>query len=140
MRARILFIDDDRYFARLYKEALETEHDVVVCYDAETAVRHLLSDPEIVGAVVDVMMPPPNGHEAECHDGNTTGVWVLAQCAEVILQRRVALLLFTNLGVKHVKDELRFLDLDPKISEVCSKVTISSDDLPARLDSLISRR
>ena len=140
MPDKILFIDDDRYFARLYKENLQKVYNVVVCYDAETAVQHLQTDPDLVAAVVDVMMPPPEGHEAECHDGNTTGVWILTQCQEVIRNRPIALLLFTNRGVKHVKDEILMLTLNPKITEVRGKNSIPSDELPEAVGAIISRR
>jgi len=141
MPHKILFVDDDRYFARLYKASLDKCFEVIVCYDALSAVKCLNDTPDVVCAVIDVMMPPPLGKKAECHDGNTTGLWVVSECQESIVKKRIALFMFTHLGVKFVKDEmLAFLQLESKITEVSSKASILAVDLPARIDAIISRR
>lgn len=140
MPDKILFIDDDRYFARLYAESLKKDFTVVTCYDVDSAIRELTTSLDVCAAVVDVMMPPPEGYEGECSDGNTTGVWILEQCQEVIRNRRIALLVFTNLAPKYVQEEISFMTLDPKITEVCAKATVLAVELPDRVHALIGRR
>lgn len=140
MRYRILFVDDDRYFSRLYKENLEAVFDVVVCHDAERAVEQFRLDEKLVAAVVDVMLPPPVGHEAECQDGYTTGIWILEQCQDIIHKRRISLLLFTNRGSSGVKEEIKNLAFDARITEVCWKISVSATHLAAKVNQLIAKR
>lgn len=140
MKQKILFIDDDRYFARLYAENLQADYEVIICYDAETAVKKIHNEPQIAAAVVDIMMPCPTGHEAECRDGNMTGVWIVTQCQAVIRDRRIALLLFTNRAPNYVKEEIQMLALDPRITEVAGKISLPAIEIAPKVGALISRR
>ena len=140
---KILFVDDDRYFANLYLEALRLElkeFEVLVCYDAVKAIEHIKNDSEIAAAILDVMMPPPAGAELETSDGNSTGVWILEQCLVEISSRRIAILLFTNQGLKYVKDEVSFLQVDPALWDVRSKNAILATDLPHTVRKMIQSR
>lgn len=138
--ARILFVDDDKYFADQFLISLQTLHNVRVSYDAERAVHHLLNDLSLEGAVIDVMMPCPLGKEHETHDGNTTGVWILEQAIEEIKSRRIAILLYTNRGVEFVREQIAYLELDPAICSVRKKGDVKEIELPHVIGKLIDQR
>lgn len=137
---KILFIDDDKFFANDYLLQLKLHFEVIVCYEADAAVAAFRDNPDIVGAVVDVMMPPPKGREHETHDGYTTGVWVLHECRDAVIGNRIAILLFTNRNVGFVKSETAFLGINPDLCEISAKDAIDEDDLPHTLMKLIARR
>lgn len=137
---KILFIDDDRYFASEYLVELQAQFEVVVCYDAQAAINAFHSNPDIVGAVVDVMMDPPIGFSHETHEGQTTGVWIVDQVSETIIANRVVVLFFTNRMLAYVQDEIAFMELDEQLCEVRSKRSIEAKDLPHTMTKLIQRR
>ena len=138
--AHILFVDDDRYFASVYLSCLQDYHTVTVRYEAETAVQELSNNPEIVAVVLDMMMPPPDGCAHETHDGVTTGLWILDQCRQTLIDRRIAVLIFTNRGLSYVNTELAFIGLDPNLCQVSAKSAIDAEDLPHTVSKLIDRR
>lgn len=138
--SKILFIDDDKYFANEYLENLKAHHDVLVCYEAEVAVRLIHETADLEGAIIDVMMTPPAGREHETHDGFTTGVWIVDQCREVIASRRIAVMFFTNRALAYVRAEVAYMDLDPQLCEISAKDSIDADDLPHTIAKLIARR
>ena len=137
---KILFVDDDRFFSSLYLEHLQSHYEVLVCYEADTALKALQNDTDIAAAVIDVMMPPPSGFEHETHDGFTTGVWILGQCRDAIAARRIPIILFTNRSVAYVEGEAAYLQIDPQLIQICAKVSVRAADLPHTVGKLIARR
>lgn len=138
---KVLFVDDDKFFASIYCESLQKYYELTICYEADKAVNVLNDCAGAFEAVVlDMMMPPPEGLFHECCEGLTTGVWVLDQCREVIKDHRIAVLIFTNQGAKGINTELAFLELDSSICQVRSKTQIEASELPHIVGRLIGRR
>ncbi len=137
---KIIFVDDDRYFAHLYLDALREHYEVIICYEAETAIKAFEDNDDVEGAIIDVMMPPPAGREHETHDGNTTGLWLLTQVREILAQKRLPVVLFTNKAIDFVRSEVCYLELDTQLVEVHAKGGVDEDQLPHLLGKLIGRR
>lgn len=136
---KILFVDDDRFFAAAYVEALRDKFEVRCVYDVETALEALRADDSLSAAIVDVMMPSPNGFEAETHDGMTTGLWIIHEAREEIEKRNLPIIVFSNRGREFVKGELAHLGLPPGLVTVSSKMAVPPFELARFVESAIAR-
>jgi|SRR5665213_962639 len=136
---RILFIDDDRYFARLYQERLSAQFVVDVCFDVDHALVALRSDIPYLAAVVDVMMPPPNGCEEETRNGLSTGIWLVKKARKEIEAKNMAVVFFTNLLPRLIVDGCEELQLPAHLLTVTHKLAVPAQELPYLVESAITR-
>jgi len=136
---RILFIDDDKYFARIYLEKLSAHFAVDYRQDVEGALAAFQSATPYVATVVDAMMPPPEGCEMETSHGASTGIWLIKKVQKEIEERNIAVVIFTNLGAEAVIEECKRLQLPTDRLTVTSKYAVPSDMLPYLVQHAISR-
>jgi len=127
--AKILIVDDDRYFARHYIQQFKNYFIVTACYDAEHAVQLLSQPNEFIAAIIDVMMPAPKGKEDECHHGNSTGIWIIQECRNAIIAAHLPIIILTYSALSSVQFDVKFLDFPSKLVEVRSKSILCVQDL-----------
>jgi CheY-like chemotaxis protein len=138
-KQRILFVDDDRYFARLYVEQLATQFVVDVVYDARHAIEALRKGIPYAAAVVDVMMPSPSGFEEATHDGMSTGIWLVKEARREIEMGNIAVVLFTNRSRREVIAACESLLLPSDLVTVSEKLAVPDVQLPFLVEAAISR-
>jgi signal transduction histidine kinase len=60
-RARVLVIDDEPALCHIVERLLSPDHDVVVAFDAHSALQRIESDPTFDAVLCDLMMPKMSG-------------------------------------------------------------------------------
>jgi len=96
---RILFIDDEIFHSKRYRERLEEEgFEVLFVTKADVALDTLRSKAlEIDLVVLDFMMPtPPSVSSTLTSDGQATGRWFLIECRDCLRDHKIPLLILTN--------------------------------------------
>ena len=138
----VLFIEDDRFWARSYVEELQTYgFDVVFKASAEGAIEYLESHSAVDAIVLDVMMPTPEGvAQSETSDGQSTGVWLLKQIADLILTHRIPVWILTNRDANQLRETINaFGDDFSQLVTVDSKLDVRSYLLPPYLKGRIEK-
>lgn len=136
---KILFVDDDRFFASAYVESLSETFKVVCVYEVRKALDILRSDDSFSAAIVDVMMPPPKGFEAETHEGASSGIWLLSEVRNEIIQRNLPVIVLSNRGSHYVEQELAVIGLPSNLITVSTKMAVPSFQLPRLVGAAIAR-
>ncbi|MCF7675008.1 MAG: response regulator [Akkermansiaceae bacterium] len=136
---KILFVDDDHYFARFYVDELRKFFEVVCVYEIGEALDILRADDSFSAAIVDVMMPPPIGFEAETHNGASSGIWLLNQVRNEIIQRNLPVIVLSNHTIRRIEQELDCVSLPSNLITVSSKVATEPSLLPHLVRAAIAR-
>jgi CheY-like chemotaxis protein len=111
-KPKVLLVDDDRFFARAYREALDREFDVEFVDNADAAIKRVKSPERLDALLLDIMMPTPQGVAAEAtDDGFETGIWVLRQTTATLIERRLPVLVLTNRAMRLVTEALLKINL-----------------------------
>lgn len=139
---KILFVDDEPYYTRPYRDALATNgFDVRYTesvVEATTILAGLVAG-ELDGLVLDLQMPRPESmNEAKAVQYvELTGLWLLGEFAKKIetLQIRVALL--TNVNPARFVGALQTVPLRPETLKVFRKIETAAKDFPSKLRDLI---
>lgn len=108
MEAKILFVDDEMFFARYYVQALKDSGFEVIPKDTAVGGLKYLNEhtAEIDLLILDFMMPTPEGvPAADTLEGLATGRWFLKEARE-ILEAQIPVLVLTNRGVEGVKTNI----------------------------------
>jgi DNA-binding response OmpR family regulator len=117
---RILFIEDDRFIAEMYRLRLETDGwNVELAFDGESGVRQALTDPPAL-ILLDILLPRLDGIE------------VLRRLRGATPTRDVPVLIISNAaGVSGRESEARELGIVAWI--------VKANTTPARLADRVSR-
>ena len=103
---------------------------------AEDAIRANLTHEEYIAAVVDVMMPPPEGKEGRTSNGLDTGLFILAECHLVINKRQLPVVLLTNRNAPYVPELVNSMNFTPGLVEVRPKIETPKFFLPHLVEKL----
>lgn len=131
---KILFVDDDVYFMSTYVDALQKRAAVSVrnaAVDALDEIKNNAQNQKYDCVVLDVMMPSPQGWEARTEDGLFTGVEVLKECREQIINASLPILVLTNNELEKVKTKVNALNFPEGLVVVRAKL-----ETPAFLASI----
>lgn len=117
---RILFIEDDRFIADMYRMKLEADGwNVEVAYDGESGVRQAIADPPSL-ILLDILLPRLDGLE------------VLRQIRASDQARGVPVLILSNaLGISGREQEARGLGIADWI--------VKANTTPAQLSSRVAK-
>ncbi len=139
---RVLFVDDEPYFSRRYRDALRESFYVVYCQTYDEARYQLISADKFDVMVLDVMMPPPEKDDsAATGDGFETGLFLLTG-ADKLLGKLPPTVLLTNRSLDKVRDGLRKRGFDPddRLFELRFKADTPARDLPGIVEDLLARQ
>lgn len=118
----ILLLDDDPYDIARYCKHLSQQFSVLVRHRAEDAIELLGSNQRLEAIVLDLMLPPPeNVAPTSTTDGLETGLWLLEQIRDIIVSRRLPVMILTNRARHLSKSRLDGLKLPPELLEYYSK-------------------
>lgn len=105
---RIVFLEDDRFYARPYVDKLRERFEVSYFDDPVDTVEFVRTNPEVDAMVVDMMMQAPRGIDPDIVNGGlSTGLWVLQQLRDHIVSRPVPVVILTHRGPESFQDELQ---------------------------------
>lgn len=138
----ILFVDDERMPAEGYLDALAKHYSVHYEVGAQEALAFMIQSGErIRAAVVDVMMPTPDGvDDSETDGGFETGLWFLGRLkAELPRVWPIPTILLTNRPLSLVTDALRHRDILPNTIEIRKKFETPAFLFPKIVENLINR-
>lgn len=141
---RLLFVDDEKYFAQGYLDELDNHFRVTVCRAADQAEAEIISavgSNVYVAAVVDVMMPVPESwpetDRRDCRDGVMTGVILLRRNRERVTSAKLPIVVLTNRMRREVDDELKKMGFADAVINVRHKLETPAFMLPTLVRSLI---
>lgn len=135
MKPLIAFIDDDRFFSRLYIDRLSKSFEVLVFSDAGKALESLPERTDFSAIVVDVMMPAPAGIDpSEVNDGLDTGLWLVEKLAPWLKENSIPVIVFSNRRGSYVAERIASIPLPSHLITVRSKI----DTPPSAMGSYIS--
>lgn len=123
MKAKVLFVDDDRYFTERYVRQLEHHFDVTRIQYAGNVFEVLDSHSDFQLIILDVMMPTPDGIAASATaEGRDTGLWLLSELRAYIRKHRVPVILYTNRSDTDViRDSVARMNLLDDQCRICNK-------------------
>lgn len=139
IKPKLLYIDDERYFARDYVSALSAAFEVYFCEDVDEA-RRLLCDPRhcFSAAVVDLQMPPPqNLPDNVVVESVDSGLWLLEQAFDTIVIRPLPIIILTNREFPTFRERFESTIWPDKLVEVHIKYDTSSRKLAGILDEMV---
>ncbi|MCG3129731.1 MAG: hypothetical protein FLDDKLPJ_00466 [Phycisphaerae bacterium] len=123
MPKRILFIDDEQFFATKYIEHLERLFEVTYCETVLEAFEILSrQDTRYDGVVLDVMMPSPKGMEGPTANGLDTGLWFLDKCRAELGTWPIPVMVLTNRNPKDIRDAVSARKFNPQKVDVRHKL------------------
>jgi len=137
----ILFLDDDAYWSKIYRENLKSEFTVIYKASADGAIAEIsLNGGNIDALVFDVMMDTPESVDlTETEGGLMTGVWVLGKIKTIIIDRKLPVVVLTNRQKKVVIDAIHALGYPKGQVTVYTKVEMSAKQLPSLLLELLEK-
>jgi CheY-like chemotaxis protein len=135
-KPKILFVDDELFFAQPYVEELERFSSVAIRTNALEAVEEFqLRANDYACAVLDVMLPPPEGWEVKTSEGLDTGLEVLRRCRDEIINAKLPVVVLTHRALGYVKGEVALIGFPTGQIEVHNK----QETPPFLLVTLIKR-
>lgn len=122
-RQKIVFVDDDNFYASTWIETLR-ERFTVDHYDtADLARRAIPGTPGIKCIVLDVMMPTPSGIPAdETASGLETGLWVLRELDGFVREGLIPVVVLTNRTSDVVKQKIYEMNFPEDLVDVRPKL------------------
>lgn len=133
---KILFVDDELFFAQPYLEELQKLSPVVIlttALEAEEEIRN--KEVKYVCLVLDVMLPPPNGWEVKTKDGLDTGIEILRRCFQEITDRKLPVVVLTHRSLGYVRGEVDLINFPPELVRVEAKI----ETPPFHLTTVVKR-
>ncbi len=136
----ILFIDDEGFWAKPYRERLEEEFDVHYSDDPADGREFFAKTPRIDIIILDIMMPTPDGVDPrETDEGLDTGLWLLREMRGELIDRRVPVLILTNRRRAIVDEAVAHADFPAGLIEVRLKSETPAFFLPSRVHAMVTR-
>ena len=135
----IVFIDDDAFFSFPFVEELEETYDVTYFGQAQPGIEAIRCNLAIDAIVLDVMMPTPSGVASTATDGGLeTGLWLLRQVKDLIIQRCTPVIILTNRAPSIVKQQVNQLEFPEGLITICTKSETPSFELPNEVKQLVA--
>jgi CheY-like chemotaxis protein len=137
---QILFIDDEAFFSTRYIEELEKNYRVAFCESAIEAIRLIREIDEFRAIILDIQMPPPQGISPQVtNDGVDTGLWLLKEVREIIIQRPLPVVILTNRIPHIVENGVIRLVFPEQLIEVRQKTDTTTKKLVERVGVMTLR-
>ena len=137
---KILFVDEDLFFAQPYLETLQKKADVFIRNNALDAVDEMQNKSHEYGCVVqDIMMPAPEGWDVKTQDGLDTGIEILKVCREEIIKAKLPILVLTNRALGYTKHEIDMIDFPDGQVIVRSKIETPAFLLSIQVSQLVEK-
>ncbi len=125
-KPRILFIDDELFFAEPYMRELERDSEVILEQTAIGAIDAVNSARHWNAIILDIMMPSPDGKVGLTADGLDTGLWILGEIVDAVISQRVPVIVLTNRNLPRVAEFIEKLgethDIPPDLIVVRAKI------------------
>jgi CheY-like chemotaxis protein len=136
----ILFIDDEAFFARRYIEELKTNFEVTFCESAMEAIEIIREGEEFKAVILDIQMPPPMGLSPQTTNGGLdTGLWLLREVRNIVIQRPLPVAILTNRLPNVIQDVVDKMGFPEQLIEVRHKTDTPAEKLVIRLNIMIRR-
>lgn len=131
--AKILFIDDEPEQNFRAHRALEDQgYEVTFCDDVLAGLHLLLEKDGWSTVVLDMMMPVPVEWQEVVKDG-LTGLKLLAEAREILIERNIPVLVFTNRSTDKLLDRLNALKFPPHLLARLEKDVLLPREFAARV-------
>ena len=112
---RILFVDDEEYYALAFLDALKAHFNVQYVRHPDGAIR-MINEQKFDGIVLDIrMMLPTGGRKEVLDDGNFSGLWVLHKCEDKLTRDGTRICILTNVNLARVRGKIQ--DFEIKIPD-----------------------
>src|SRR5262249_12270459 len=141
-RERIVFIDDEPFFARSYVEKLEQDYNVIYNDNVEDGLQSVRNQNDLRLLILDIMMPSPasvSGEDTE--QGLGTGLWILRQILPRVQNRNrpLPVCILTNRKPNIVVEAVTKLGIGEELVVVRHKSDTPAFYLPRLVRQLIDR-
>lgn len=130
MKVKLLFVDDEPFWARSYIQELEKDFEVDYATKAEQAVRMFKEGRPYQAVVLDIMMAAPSGAEKATAEGLDTGLWILNQIRTPLKSRATPVIVLTNRSLLHISEALNAMGFPAGQVRAQSKVETPAFLLP----------
>ncbi|MCE2783409.1 MAG: hypothetical protein LW699_00840 [Pirellula sp.] len=140
--AKILFVEDDKFWARAYiRELQDSGFDVIYARSARDAVDLLNNSLDFDAVILDIMMPTPEEvADTVTEEGMSTGLWVLEQIKHLIAPNMLCVWILTNRDLAAVTEKINEIaNLQKDLVDLYRKRDVLSNVLPAYLLAKIKR-
>jgi CheY-like chemotaxis protein len=142
LKRKILFVEDDRFWARSYIAELQSAgFEVVYARNAGDAVKLIEDVLDFDAVILDVMMPTPEGvPDSTTEEGLSTGLWVLECIQQYLVPRRIAVWILTNRSLPTITERVEAMPAAVRELIVANrKNEVSSMLVPPYLRGMIDR-
>lgn len=136
--SKILFVDDEGFFAKRYIEALNEQFDVTFIAGAEAALSYLRGNHGDDALVLDIMLPVPQGDPPAAAGGLNTGIWLLQEFKKFHDPWTLPVLILTNRNSVLVKSAVDQLGIPRWLIDIRSKIETPAFYLPGAVHTLIA--
>jgi CheY-like chemotaxis protein len=134
----LLFIDDERFFARQYSRELEPHYGVTICRSVKDGIDILNSGKAIDALILDIQMPtPPGVADYETRDGVDTGLWALQTYRQQLVDRALPILILTNRRPDEIEKRVHSLHFRSGQVEIFYKPDVSPVEFARRLTTAL---
>jgi CheY-like chemotaxis protein len=142
-KKRLLFIDDEPFFAEPYIRELEKDYEVILEESAINAIDAVNSARNWSAIILDIMMPSPPEKLGATADGLDTGLWLLGEIIGSVKLARIPVIILTNRNLPRVEEAIdeivEDLDLEVDLIIVRSKIETPRFLLPRIVKGCIDR-
>ena len=135
----VLFVADEPEWCSTYLESLaEAFRTVIVKHDASQCLKYCEDHLDIDALIVDVMMPTPiNVSSTETNSGLETGIYLIEQLRDYIMNYRCPIVVLTNRGRDLFMERFTTISLPKELWEIRQKGGTPSRGLPVLVKQLI---
>jgi CheY-like chemotaxis protein len=108
MRDHILFIDDERFFAKKYARELEKKYELTLVNSASEGLAALQTDNKISVLILDIQMPTPKDVDIyDTRNGIDTGIWLLKKYRSELIDKGMPIVILTNRKEKDIENLIK---------------------------------
>jgi glycosyltransferase involved in cell wall biosynthesis len=137
---KILFVDDDQFYAQKYISSLEAGADVTILKTAEEAWLEIRDNAANYDCIsLDVMMPPPAEWSDDTLGGLFTGIEILRKCKDVLLKAQIPVFLLTNHETPTIKLAIKSVGLPDGLVTVARKIETPPSEFLDCIEALVRR-
>lgn len=141
-KGKILFVEDDRFWARAYiAELQDYGFEVVYARNASDAVKLIEDVLDFDAVILDVMMPTPDSvPESTTEEGLSTGLWVLECIQQYLVPRQISIWILTNRELPTIAKKIESMPAEVReLVTANKKIETSSILVPTYLQAMIER-
>jgi CheY-like chemotaxis protein len=138
-KKRVLFIDDEPFFAEPYIRELARSFEVILEETAIGAIDSVNSVRTWDAIILDIMMPSPEGRQGATADGLDTGLWILSQIYDTAIAQNIPVIILTNRNLQRVMEVVDLLDCPEGLISVRPKIETPRFVLPHLVRSVVDR-